>query len=57
MGLVLEPLPPHAQSSSEGMQLIVLVGHQVGPPVVYGPEAGRLPPIVQVDGHWAGPIR
>ena len=54
--LVLEPLPPHAQPGGEVVQLLVAVGHQVGPAVVDRTQSGRLAPVIEVDGH-RGPGR
>jgi hypothetical protein len=51
MGPVLEPLPFHPQTRGEGMQLLVAVRHQVGPPVLHRAEPRRLSPVVEVDGH------
>ena len=51
VGPVLEPLSLHAHAGGKGVELLVGVGQEVGPPVIYRPEAGRLPPVVQIDGH------
>jgi hypothetical protein len=50
-GLVLEPLAAHTQTRHEGVELLVAVGHQMGPAVVDGAESGGLPPVVEVHGH------
>lgn len=49
--LVLEPSALHAQSPGEGVELLVSVGHQVGPPVVDRAQPRRLAPIIQIDRH------
>ena len=49
--LVLEPSRSMPRRPGEGVELLVGVGHQVGPPVVDRAEPGRLAPVIEIDGH------
>jgi len=52
--VLLEPGPPQPEAVGQTVELLVVVGQQVGPRGGDRSDPGRLAPVVDVDGHRRG---